>query len=64
MTDLATRTLFEGRGLYVPPSSSSNAHNQSHAFDAGKLEDRWESEVRAKRTKLTFSEWLREKGWR
>lgn len=61
MTDIA---LFEGRGLYVSPSSNSTATSQSHAFDAGKLEARWESEVRAKRTGLTFSEWLREKGWR
>jgi hypothetical protein len=56
--------LFEGRGLYVSPSSSENAHNQSRAFDPGKLEIRWERELVTGKTCLTFSEWLREKGWR
>jgi hypothetical protein len=64
MTDLSTRALYDRGRIYVPPASNSNAQSQSHAHDPGRLEARWESKVRAKRTGLCFSEWLREKGWR
>lgn len=63
MTDLSTRTLFEGRRLLVP-EGKGYAQSKRAIHEPGSFERQWEREVTERKTCLTFAEWLREKGWR
>jgi hypothetical protein len=63
LTDLSTRSLFEGRRIYVPPSSNSYTKGKA-IHQPGRHEERWQRELAMRKTCLTFEAWMREKGLR